>query len=114
MKSPPSPCPSQRRTVALRPSSGAGRVRLRATAAALVNDTAEAFWEGRRLLAAEDPLARWGSRLIFSAQPELPARHSYPPGSAVELSTQLQAWMILEAAAVISRKPNQLSHDIVS
>ena len=86
----------------------------RARAAALVNDTAEALWEGRRILPAGDPLARRGSQLVFSAQPELPARHSYPPGSAVELSTQLQAWMILEAAAVISRKPNQLSHDIVS
>ncbi|CAI3792300.1 glycoside hydrolase family 76 protein [Pseudarthrobacter sp. MM222] len=86
----------------------------RATAAALVNDTAEALWEGRRLLAAEDPLARRGSRLIFSAQPELPARRSYPPGTAVELSTQLQAWMVLEAAAAIVRKPSELSHDIVS
>ncbi|MCU1511370.1 MAG: glycosyl hydrolase [Arthrobacter sp.] len=74
----------------------------RATAAALVNDTAEAFWEGRRILSADDPLARRGSRLIFSALPELPARRSYPPGTAVELSTQLQAWTVLEAAAAIA------------
>lgn len=74
----------------------------RTTAAALVNDTAEAFWEGRRILAAGDPLARRGSRLIFSILPELPARRSYPPGAAVELSTQLQAWMTLEAAAAIA------------
>ncbi|MDQ0822831.1 putative alpha-1,6-mannanase (GH76 family) [Arthrobacter sp. V1I7] len=74
----------------------------RATAAVLVNDTAEAFWEGRRILSAEDPLAHRGSRLIFSARPELPARRSYPPGTAVELCTQLQAWMVLEAAAAIA------------
>ena len=102
------------RYLALAAADGRLPAETRATAAALVNDTAEALWEGRRILPAGDPLARRGSQLVFSAQPELPARHSYPPGSAVELSTQLQAWMILEAAAVISRKPNQLSHDIVS
>ena len=67
-----------------------------------MNDTAEAFWEGRRILPAGDPLARRSSRLIFSALPELPARRSYPPGAAVELSTQLQAWMALEAAASVA------------
>ena len=102
------------RYLALAAADGRLPAETRATAAALVNDTAEALWEGRRILPAGDPLARRGSQLVFSAQPELPARHSYPPGSAVELSTQLQAWMILEAAAVVSRKPNQLSHDIVS
>jgi predicted alpha-1,6-mannanase (GH76 family) len=74
----------------------------RKTAAALVHGTAEAFWAGRRVLAADDPLARRGSRLIFSALPELPAHRSYPPGSPVELSTQLQAWMVLEAAAAVA------------
>lgn len=76
----------------------------RAAAAALVNDTAEALWEGRRLIAAQEPLARRGSRLLFSARPELPARRTYPAGAAVELSTQLQAWMVLEAAAAIAGK----------
>ena len=76
----------------------------RAEAALLVTDTAEAFWEGRRLVAAQEPLARKGARLVFSARPELPARRSYPAGSAVELSTQLQAWMVLEAAASIAGK----------
>ena len=76
----------------------------RATAALLVTDTAEAFWEGRRLVGAQEPLARRGARLVFSARPELPARRSYPAGSAVELSTQLQAWMVLEAAAAIAGK----------
>lgn len=74
----------------------------RSTAAVLVNNTADALWEGRRIIPAEDPLARRGSRLVFSAQPELPARRSYPAGTAVELSTQLQAWMVLEAAASIA------------
>jgi predicted alpha-1,6-mannanase (GH76 family) len=84
----------------------------RATAAALVNDTAEAFWEGRRILAAGDPLARKGGRILFSIRPELPARDTCPAGAAVELSTQLQAWMVLEAAASIAAK--ELSHAIVS
>ncbi|WP_211880956.1 glycoside hydrolase family 76 protein [Pseudarthrobacter albicanus] len=74
----------------------------RATAARLVTDTAEAFWEGRRILPAKDPLARRGGRVVFSSRPELPARRSYPAGAAVELSTQLQAWMVLEAAAAVA------------
>ncbi len=77
----------------------------RATAAALVNDTAEALWEGRRILPAHDRLARPGSHLVFSDRTELPARRSYPEGAAVELSTQLQAWMVLEAAASIAPAP---------
>lgn len=77
---------------------------VRATAALLVTDTAEAFWEGRRVVGAQEPLARRGTRLVFSARPELPARRSYPAGAAVELSTQLQAWMVLEAAASIAGK----------
>ena len=43
---------------------------------------------------------------------------TYPPGTAVELSTQLQAWMILEAAAAVTcrtiRGVGELSHAIVS
>jgi predicted alpha-1,6-mannanase (GH76 family) len=74
----------------------------RNTAAILVNDTAEAFWEGRRIVSAQEPLARKGGRILFSTRPELPARRSYPAGAAVELSTQLQAWMVLEAAASIA------------
>ncbi len=76
----------------------------RAAAALLVTDTAEALWEGRRLVGAQEPLARQGARIVFSARPELPARRSYPAGAAVELSTQLQAWMVLEAAASIAGK----------
>ncbi|MFJ6077699.1 glycoside hydrolase family 76 protein [Pseudarthrobacter sp. NPDC092419] len=77
----------------------------RETAARLVLDTAEAFWAGRRPLAAEEsaglsPAGRNAS--IFSLHAERPASETYPPGPAVELSTQLQAWMTLEAAAAIA------------
>jgi hypothetical protein len=68
----------------------------------LVNDTAAAFWEGRRIASAPEPLARRGACLVFSARPEVPAALSSPAGAAVELSTQLQAWMVLEAAASIA------------
>ena len=77
----------------------------RASAATLVNDTAEALWEGRRILPPQDRLARPGSHLIFSDRTDLPARRAYPEGAAVELSTQLQAWMVLEAAASIAAAP---------
>ncbi|MET1063894.1 MAG: glycoside hydrolase family 76 protein [Arthrobacter sp.] len=81
----------------------------RNTAATLVNDTAEALWEGRRILPAADPLARRGGRVVFSSHPELPARRSYPAGAAVELSTQLQAWMVLEAAASMTGRSGALT-----
>jgi predicted alpha-1,6-mannanase (GH76 family) len=74
----------------------------RAAASALVLNTAAAFWEGRRAVAGQEPLPGKDSRIIFSARPELPAHQSYPAGAAVELSTQLQAWMVLEAAAAIT------------
>jgi predicted alpha-1,6-mannanase (GH76 family) len=80
----------------------------RATAARLVTDTAEAFWAGRRTVSAGEALAKRGSAdlLVFSSEPALPARDAYPPGTAVELSTQLQAWMTLEAAAAMAPGPH--------
>lgn len=87
---------------------------IRSTAAVLVNDTAEALWEGRRVVSGQETLARWGPRLVFSARPEVQARRTYPAGAAVELSTQLQAWMILEAAAAIVEKDRKLRHETVS
>ncbi|XAS68536.1 glycoside hydrolase family 76 protein [Micrococcaceae bacterium Sec5.7] len=74
----------------------------RAAAARLVTDTAEAFWSGRRTVAADERLAGYGGIHVFSIHPEKPARQTYPPGAAVELSTQLQAWMVLEAAATVT------------
>jgi hypothetical protein len=39
---------------------------------------------------------------VFSKDPALPAKTTYPPGDRVQLSTQLQAWMTLEAAASVT------------
>lgn len=64
---------------------------LRATARSLVTGTADAFWAGRT--------EKDNGTVIFSPQPHRPAGEEYPAGAAVELSTQLQAWMSLEAAA---------------
>lgn len=73
----------------------------RATAGRMITDTAAALWSGRRAVAPEEALARHGGegRLVFSHHPQRPATDTYPAGAAVELSTQLQAWMVLEAAA---------------
>jgi predicted alpha-1,6-mannanase (GH76 family) len=75
----------------------------RATASQLVLDTAEALWAGRTMrtdaanrISGKDDGGAW---LVFSTQPQRPAAETYAPGTAVELSTQLQAWMVLEAAA---------------
>jgi predicted alpha-1,6-mannanase (GH76 family) len=75
--------------------------RTRAIASTLVAETAQALWEGRRAVDPEEPLARHGAHLVFPLFPETPAGRSYPAGAAVELSTQLQAWMVLEAAAAV-------------
>ena len=66
----------------------------RRTAAALVDATAQAFWEGR---------SKRGDWIVFGIHPLEPASAAYPAGSGVELSTQLQAWMVLEAAARVHR-----------
>lgn len=89
------------RYLALAATDGRLPAPTRATAAALVTETAQAFWGGRRPVGAGEPLARHGAQLVFSVFPETPAAGTYPPGDAVELSTQLQAWMVLEAAAAV-------------
>ena len=66
----------------------------RRTAAGLVDTTAQALWEGR------GKRADW---VLFSSRPPEPAAATYPGGTAVELSTQLQAWMVLEASARVRR-----------
>ncbi|MET3140843.1 UNVERIFIED_ORG: putative alpha-1,6-mannanase (GH76 family) [Arthrobacter sp. UYEF10] len=71
--------------------------RIRATARSLVTDTAEAFWAGRT--------RRDNGALVFSPQPHRAADVTYPPDAAVELSTQLQAWLALEAAASVAWPP---------
>ncbi|WP_035761045.1 glycoside hydrolase family 76 protein [Paenarthrobacter nicotinovorans] len=76
----------------------------RDTARELVHATAAGFWSGRR----EAPELR-GTKdgdgepaVLFSPDPLRPAAETYPPGAAVELSTQLQAWMTFEAAATLT------------
>ncbi len=111
---------SPRSTAGCRPKPGPA-------AAAMVNDTAEAFWEGRPHHPGPGPPGAQGRPAVVFGPPGLPARRSYPAGAAVELSTQLQAWMVLEAAAAIAGdrrtgrgKPgvkfncDQLSHATVS
>lgn len=66
----------------------------RQEAAQLVDATANALWEGR---------TKRGARTIFSPHPLEPAERHYPAGTGVGLSTQLSAWIILEAAARIRR-----------
>lgn len=87
-------------------SLAAGDLRLpaptRATARELVLDTAEALWAGRTVRTDDANEASGkddGGWLVFSTEPQRPAAETYAPGTAVELSTQLQAWMVLEAAA---------------
>ncbi|MCT9871532.1 glycoside hydrolase family 76 protein [Paenarthrobacter aurescens] len=70
----------------------------RRTARDLVGTTADAFWASRRE-APELRRGKGGTPLIFSPNPLRPAAETYPVGVAVELSTQLQAWMTFEAAA---------------
>ncbi len=72
----------------------------RAKAAELVTATAEAFWAGRQ--PATDTHVGNLSRVVFSIHAAQPADTTYPAGAVVELSTQLQAWMAIEAAAAIN------------
>ncbi|MGK7221555.1 glycoside hydrolase family 76 protein [Kocuria flava] len=80
-------------------------VRARATAAGLVAATAEALWAGRRefdpAVDFADPEAGGSGETvaIFSPDPFRPADEAQRPGVPVELSTQVQAWTVLEAAA---------------
>lgn len=79
--------------------------RTRATAARLVTDTAEAVWSGKRAVEAGEGAYKHQGGVIFSMHAAKPAAETYPPGAVVELSTQLQAWMILEAAATLTSVP---------
>lgn len=91
----------------------------RSVARELVLSTAEAIWAGRSELPPAEAAhfgRTWGwpaggqvttaPRLVFSSDPQRPASETYPAGSAVELSTQLQAWMTVEAAASLPTQSN--------
>ena len=66
----------------------------REEAAELVAVTAQALWAGR---------TKRGAWTVFSPHPLEPAEQHYPGGAGVGLSTQLSAWMILEADARVRR-----------
>lgn len=76
----------------------------REAAAGLVRNTAAAFWTGRRPVESAGAGNPGHAASIFSMQADQPADRLYPPGNAVELSTQLQAWMTLEAAASVESR----------
>jgi predicted alpha-1,6-mannanase (GH76 family) len=81
----------------------------RAKAGTLVAATAEAFWNGRdqrNPATAKKTAMHAEPQLVFSPDPRRPASETYPAGSAVELSTQLQAWMAFEAAATMPQESN--------
>ncbi len=67
----------------------------RGTATTLVQDTAAALWSGRSRRSTHDGTYA----VVFSADPATPAGTQDDGVTSVELSTQLQAWMTLEAAA---------------
>ena len=72
----------------------------RAHAQALVEGTADAFWSGRQLRSFPRRFGMPSAPVtVFSPDPAVPAERSQPDGIPIELSTQLQAWMTLEAAA---------------
>ncbi|TVU62863.1 glycosyl hydrolase [Paenarthrobacter nitroguajacolicus] len=85
----------------------------RETARSLVLSTAEAFWAGRHeaeagsTAGAGSKVRRGVPAVVFSFDPLRPAMETYPVGTAVELSTQLQAWMALEAAATLAPTNSQ-------
>ena len=76
----------------------------------LVTNTAELFWEGRREFDPDLPLNEPGidpseirgqAVVLFSPDVERHISDLLKPGQPVELSSQVQAWMSLEAAARI-------------
>ncbi len=69
----------------------------RSTAQRLVLDTCDGFWLGRD----ERTLPDGRRASVFSPDAARPAAEAQPPGLAIELSTQLQAWMTLEGAATL-------------
>ena len=66
----------------------------RQLAGGMVTELAERLWKGR---ATRNNLA------LFSPDPRKTADETYPAGTGVELSTQLQAWMVLEASVRVAR-----------
>lgn len=83
----------------------------RATARDLVLATAELLWAGRREFDPDLPLNEDGVDVtevrgtpvaVFSPDASRPTSQTLPAGAPVQLSSQVQAWTILEAAARLS------------
>jgi predicted alpha-1,6-mannanase (GH76 family) len=81
----------------------------RQVARELVRGTADAFWSGHQLLSAPTtsgmppaPVPVLPPVAVFSPDPTVSAEQTQPRGIPLELSTQLQAWMTLEAAATLA------------
>ena len=81
------------RYLALAATSAGLAEEARGTARRLVLDTADALWRGRRSL----PLSGRRDPSVFPTEPGGPS-----PAPPLELSPQLQAWTVLEAAARIA------------
>ncbi|MFJ3958840.1 glycoside hydrolase family 76 protein [Arthrobacter sp. NPDC090010] len=82
------------RYLALAARDGRLTTTARSTASTLVEASADAFWSGRRGAAGE-----W----IFPRHTDA-AEDASQSGAVVELSSQLQAWMTLEAAATLPQE----------
>ncbi len=87
------------RYLALAARSPALPERTRQRAAGLVRRTADALWQGR----VEHP--QRAGPVVFSPEPARPAAGASPAGRPVELSTQLQAWLLFEAADTLGDGP---------
>lgn len=83
----------------------------RATARELILSTADLLWDGHRAFDPELPLNEPGVDVreirgqavaVFSTDPGLPASKTLGAGARIELSGQVQAWTILEAAYRLS------------
>lgn len=83
----------------------------RERARSLVLNTADIFWEGRREFDPDLPMNELGidpneirgqAVALFSPNIEQHISDAVKPGTPLDLSTQVQAWMVLEAAAKIA------------
>ena len=86
------------RSLALAATTGGLAPGARAAAGALVTSTADALWHGRDLRGRDHATAV----SVWSPDPDVAARVGQPPGARIELSTQVQAWTLLEAAASVT------------
>lgn len=76
---------------------------VRRASAALVAGTAEALWAGSEVRRLDRDTR------VFSPDPDRSAATALPPGAPMDLSPQLQAWTVLEAAARIPMSPVMLA-----